>query len=238
VPRRTTFTIKAAPAMAIDKAGTNSRRGVRRSAAERKVQIAAVTLSLIVRYGLEGATINRIAEEVGIQGPSLYRYFSSRHEMLLAAIDLLFEKVDRWIGASTDPNCLDRLKSLGETHAEYLAAEFEGFVVPMYEFIAAPRHLNFTQALKRGQLQATEKIMTIVEGGKQQGTIRKDVDSRLAAWEFMVCVWAEDLAALLQLEEFQTKAVVDKMLQGIFRDIATDSLASDSSKEEAVGVQA
>ena len=59
----------------------------------RKRQIVEVTLGLIAKYGLQGATMSRIAAGAGIRQASLYTHFASRRAILLAALDAVYEKV-------------------------------------------------------------------------------------------------------------------------------------------------
>ena len=81
---------------------TSARRG-RWTGAERSAQVAAVTLEIIAREGVHGASLARIAEVAGITAPSLYNHFSGRTEILEAASDLLLERVLAWIDSSTNP---------------------------------------------------------------------------------------------------------------------------------------
>ena len=45
------------------------------------------TISLLSRYGLTGTTTARIARDVGISEPALYRHFLNKEEIILAALD-------------------------------------------------------------------------------------------------------------------------------------------------------
>ena len=91
---------------------TSARRG-RWTGVERRAQVAAVTLDVIAREGVHGASLARIAEVAGITAPSLYNHFSGRTEILEAASDLLLERVLAWIDSSTNPNMLERLREIG-----------------------------------------------------------------------------------------------------------------------------
>jgi AcrR family transcriptional regulator len=195
-------------------------RRTRRSSAERQTQITKATLLLMARYGLAGTTVHRIAEEVGMEAPSLYSHFPGRQEILLSAIDALFERVAEWLNLSQDPNALSRLRAITESHGPFMTREFEGFVAPMFEFIAAPRGFGLTEVVARKQLEAIEVIAGIVEEGKRQGTIREDMDPRLAAWEIVTWAMAEDVAQLLGAEEYLTGGISAKIADVFLRDMA------------------
>jgi TetR/AcrR family transcriptional regulator, transcriptional repressor of bet genes len=196
------------------------RRSVRRSNSERREEIGAATLLLMARLGLQGTTVSRIADEVGMEPPSLYAHFSGRHEMLLAAIDSLFERVGRSLEVSSDPDVLVRLREISQAHASFMTGEFEGFVIPIYEFITAPRDSGLSAVVGEKQLATIQAITDMVDEGKRQGSIRPDMDSRLAAWELMICYWAEDIAQLMGIEEYIAADYSARILDLFLRDMA------------------
>ena len=192
----------------------------RLSGPERRDQIARATLVLLAQRGLQGTTVSRIAEEVGIEAPSLYAHFASRHAMLLAAMDSLFEMVAEWLSTSSDPNALRRLQVIGESHAGFVTSEFHGFVIPTYEFITAPRDSGLSEIVGQRQLETLDALAALVEEGKRQGTIRADMDARLGAYEVMLCGWAEDVAQLMGIDEFLASDISKKALQLFLKDMA------------------
>lgn len=206
-------------------------RSVRRSGPERREEVAAATLQLMARVGLQGTTVSRIAREVGVEPPSLYAHFSSRQEMLLAAMDVLSERIDRFLKVSTDPDILVRLREIGEAHASFMTAEFEGFVMPSYEFATAPRDTGLGETIGERTFQNLQTIADMVEEGKRQGTIRKDMDSRLAAWELLVCYWAEDVAQLMNMQgEYLAGGYSRRILHLFLRDMAPSAEASQPTQ--------
>ena len=86
---------------------------MRKNREERRTEIAAAALKIVGEYGVAGATMARIAEEVGISGPALYKHFSGRAEILEAAMDLLLVRVVSWLDSSKNPDALERLRELG-----------------------------------------------------------------------------------------------------------------------------
>jgi AcrR family transcriptional regulator len=185
----------------------------RLSGPERRDQIAGATLSLIARRGLHGTTVPRIAEEVGMEAPSLNTHFSSRHEMLLAALAAPFDRIANWLALSSDPNALSRLQAIAESHQDFMTGEFEGFVIPTYEFITAPRESGLSEIIGRRQVEMIDKLAAVVEEGKRQGTVRPDMDVRLAAYEVMMCAWADDVTQLMGIDEFREADISRRVLR-------------------------
>lgn len=58
---------------------------------ERREEILAVAARLFAEAGHEGATIRRIADEVGLSSTALYMHFRDKDEMLLAICERTFE---------------------------------------------------------------------------------------------------------------------------------------------------
>jgi AcrR family transcriptional regulator len=50
-------------------------------------QIAATAMTLFVRHGFEETTVEQVAAAVGISGRSVFRYFSSKEEMVLDSLN-------------------------------------------------------------------------------------------------------------------------------------------------------
>jgi AcrR family transcriptional regulator len=190
--------------------------------AERREQIADVTLQLMARYGLQGATVHRIADELGMAPQSLYAHFESRDEMLVSAIDPLIDMTSEWFRSSDEPDVLRRLQLLGETHMSFLAGKLDGFVIPAYEFITAPRDTGLPEAFGKRQREQLEKIARIIDEGKAQGSIREDVDSLRAAWRLIVFAWAEDIAEMMGIHEFIGEGISGEILDVLLRDLAAE----------------
>jgi AcrR family transcriptional regulator len=198
----------------------NKARRFRRSGPDRRAQIADATLRLMARHGLQGTTVSRIAEEVGMEAPSLYAHFPSRHDMVLAAVDLMCERVVRHLTLPSEPNMLDRLRTIGETHSAAISEELDGFVLPTFEVLTAPRDSGLSELAGQRQLERLETLAGFVEEGKRQGTIRQDMDSRMAAYEMMLLFWAEDVTQLMGIDEFVSGGISRRILELFLRDMA------------------
>jgi AcrR family transcriptional regulator len=194
----------------------------RRSGIERRAQIAEATLRIMARDGLAGTTVSRIAQEVGVEAPSLYEHFPSRHDMVLAAMDILFERVVKHLTLPSETNMLDRLRTIGESHATFITGEFDGFVIPTFEVLTAPRDSGLSELAGKRQLATLDTLAGFVEEGKRQGTIRPDIDSRKVAYELMIVFWAEDVTQLMGLDEFVSEGISRKILDLFLSDMAAE----------------
>jgi len=196
----------------------------RRKKAERQAEIADATLRLMAEHGLSEATNTRIAEAIGVSEPALYAHFDSRLDILIAAMDVLAERMAKWLRLSSNPNILERLREIGEGHATFMAGEVEGFVLPTFEFIASPPRLGLNLRFGERQLEIVRAIASLIEQGKIQGSIRNDLDAELGAWQLVTFAWAEDIARLAGLDQFVSKGNSTRILELFLKDWAPRAL--------------
>ena len=177
----------------------------------RKRQIVQKTLELIAEVGIQGATMSRIAEVVGISEPSLYSHFSSRQEILLAALDAVYKKVDDIRRAPTSSDAIERLREMMRYHSWLVQSEDPEYLFPLFEFIAAPPSAGFREALGRKQMVPLETVAATVDLAKEQGSIRADIDSMELAGMITACSWAEGVAHLMGIADRWDSACWERM---------------------------
>ncbi len=84
--------------------------GTRKSTAQRRQEIAQATLAVIARDGLGHFTTAAVARQVGIAEGTIFRHFSNKEEIVLAAIDWLGERFAETLPSSDLPP-LERLEA-------------------------------------------------------------------------------------------------------------------------------
>lgn len=65
--------------------------GRRRSAEDRRAQVVVAARTLMVRHGVEGASMRAIAAAAGVSPAALYLYFPDKLVLMAAVVDALFE---------------------------------------------------------------------------------------------------------------------------------------------------
>ena len=197
---------------------------------ERRRQVTAIALQVIARNGVKGATLGRIAEAAGISTPALYNHFSGRTELLEAAMDMLLERVLAWVDSSSNPNMLERLRELaGHIHNSYITGDQEWVIMPLFELASAARAEGLIERMGRCQLVVLQRFIDIVEEGKRQGTIRRDVDAEVVGWSLIGLSWTKDFALLEGLDQFITRGTADSILDRILADITAEASAARGS---------
>lgn len=195
------------------------------TAADRRQQIVEVTMDLVARHGVQATTTSRIAAAAGVSEATLYRHFTSRTEMLLAAMDLVYERVFKVIHSADEESALERLRGIGRYHSGIIADDTEGFVYPLFEFVAAPPECGLREDLAQRQRAAIESLSAILEEGKEQGLVQQEVDTSQIAWELVGVYWAQDISYLMGLNEYVDTNRGQQMLERILASIATPGAA-------------
>jgi AcrR family transcriptional regulator len=189
-------------------------------AAERKAQIIDAVLTLVGKHGVQGTTTARIAAEVGVTEPTLYKYFENRRDMLIAALDVVFDRAEEVVTSSHEPDALERLRHIGQYHTRETSSKKLGFVNPLFDFVVAPPEAGLRDRVRERNLAIIDALAAIVEEGKGQGSIRPDVDAKRAAWRVMAFYWFEDVSSLMDLSDFVTAGISQETYESFLTDIA------------------
>jgi TetR/AcrR family transcriptional regulator len=187
---------------------------------ERKKQIVDVTLGLIGKYGIQGATTARIAAAAGVAEPTLYRHFGSRKGILLAVLKIVHAQAAEITQSSQNPDVLQRIREIGEAHRANILSHKRGFADPFFEFVTAPASLGLRAELREVNQSLLVEVVAIVEEGMSRGFIRPDVDPVETAWRITGFFWFEDVAHLLGVQEAVLGGPSTKSLESIIEEIA------------------
>ena len=189
------------------------------SEAEKRQRIVDAVLLLIGRYGLQGTTTARIAAEVGVSEPTLYRLFRNRKEMLLAAADTMWQMRRDDLDSAKGSNAVERLRTIGAYHTRGIqksrVAEF------LYEMAISPPSMGLRDHLRSQHLDEVQHLMGIIDEGKAEGSIRQDADSHEISWRIMAFFWLEATARLHMLEDVVMSGFSTRVFESILTEIAT-----------------
>jgi AcrR family transcriptional regulator len=190
-----------------------SQRRIR--AAGRRTEIIEAILRLVDQDGVSGTTTARIASEVGVTEPTLYTYFENRQDMLVSALDVLFDRVEDLIRLKPGIDPIQQLRDLGRGHTDEVIGGQIGFVRRSFEFIVSPAETGLRARVRERSLRVIEILREIVDEGKRQGRIRSEVDSRQVAWRIVTFYWMEDMSALLELTDVVKEGISSEYFESI-----------------------
>jgi AcrR family transcriptional regulator len=191
----------------------------RRPRSERRAQIAEAVLDLVARYGVRDTSVHLIAEGVGVTPQALYAHFNSRDEMLVASLDCLYERLQSWKDVSSNPNLLERLREIMYDHMA-APAEGDGFVLPQFEFVAAPRDTDLPSRFGEVQLRLLEDFADMIKQAQEQGHVRKDIDPTSMAWRMQAWAWSHEIALLIGRDEYLTKGYSKSFIDSLIDSMA------------------
>ena len=195
---------------------------------ERRRQIVETTLRLVAARGVQGTTLHRIADEIGVTHPALYVHFPSRRDILLAAIDLVFQRMLEVYQAFSQENALERLRAICEYHTDLVTSASDGFVHPLFEFIAASPEEGLRDELAAREQMLYRSLTDIVEEGQRQGTIRPDIDPPQAVFLLTSRHWAEYVMVLTRVTDTRYRARSLKMLDLVLQSISAPNSAASA----------
>ena len=192
----------------------------RRSSEERRQQIVSVTLDLVAEYGVRGTTLARIAAAIGVTTPALYAHFSGRREILLAALQVLFEHRTEFHRQPADGDALERLRDIARGHTQLVETPDDRSMSALFEFIVAPQEEGLRETVGAMHLILVEDIAEIVRRGQRECVIRENADPEQTAWMIVSRAWAEDITQLMGVRESWSEKRSNVMLDLILDAIA------------------
>jgi AcrR family transcriptional regulator len=169
----------------------------------RRAQIVAATVRLVGGYGLQGTTVSRIANAVGLSEMALYRHFENKADMLAGALEYVVGRSAEWHRSSSHPWVPTRLREIGQNHLKMVTADIEMWNAPMMQFaMNTPAQSWISPVFESGRdddetvTRLTEPrrlLFSYIEEGKAQGSIRPDLDRLAFQWQWMSWAQGEDL---------------------------------------------
>ncbi|MCK5429697.1 MAG: TetR/AcrR family transcriptional regulator [Anaerolineales bacterium] len=187
---------------------------------ERRNQILEAAALVFARSGFSKARMDDIAAECGLSKGTLYWYFNSKDEIILAMLDRLFER---------ELADLHTLQESGRTATECLLEYTEIAILDMthllqlmpiaYEYLAlAFRNEAVLQALKRYSRSYFELIIPIIQQGIDNGEFRQvdpqDVAIAVGAiFEGTALLWVYD-SETIQIEK-HIRSSINLLLDGL-----------------------
>jgi AcrR family transcriptional regulator len=134
-------------------------RRARRRAWTRE-EIKASALRQLAEHGVEGLSLNAIAKELGMTGPALYRYVTSRDELLadlvVDAWEELADALEHAAEARADVSAAERLGAIGLAYREWGTAQ------PHRYRLAIQTRLGSGELAPDRVIPAAQRAMTVI----------------------------------------------------------------------------
>ena len=150
-----------------------------------KQRILDEALTLFAKNGYDGTGVDLIAERVGIKGPSLYKHYKGKEEILNALIDAAEERYEEYFGSEK------HIGKLPQSREEFIKVTMERISFTMRDPVIRKTRMLFVQeqfrneriseVATRHQLDGIQRMFAkIIKGMMDEGIVKNDDPELLA----------------------------------------------------------
>ncbi|NMO88259.1 TetR/AcrR family transcriptional regulator [Actinomycetospora sp. TBRC 11914] len=178
------------------------------------------------RRGFARASLEEIADDLGMWKGSLYNYISSKEDLLLAVVKVPADRLLTEVRAIRDGGGepADQLRAVVRCHVDVLVDIYDFAAVYLYETAAT----DLGDQWRTNDREYTSMVQQIVEAGIASGAFRPDRDPRLmtmtllGALNWLTRWWNPD-------GPLGPDAVADQIADTVIAGIAVGSVAAARS---------
>jgi AcrR family transcriptional regulator len=183
-------------------------RAPRRSAQQRRRLILQSAQAVFAANSYAKVGTADLAKAAGISEPALYRYFPSKKDLFISTIKdsgaRLLEIWERLAMEMVHPQ--DVIWAIGLGYYDHLHSRSPVMKL-LFQAISEADDPDIRRALHENFASLVGFLMENIEEAKRRGLIRSDVDTIVAAWQFMTMGLGLDLIHLLGFTEIDRPAV-------------------------------
>ena len=154
---------------------------------DRREAIVEIAKRAFIEFGYSGTSMNCIAARVGGSKATLYNYFKSKEELLIAVVGKKCEQISEMLSAAAIESHGDlraALTHFGEHFVELLVSDES---IGFYRVVIGEcsRFPEIGQAIYHAGLQQNQgRIADFLAGARDTGQLRADMDETVAAEQF------------------------------------------------------
>lgn len=178
---------------------------------ERRRSILHAALAVLSSEGYSGMTTARVAREVGVAEPILYRHFSSKREMLRALLDEVITRMmaafRELIEGETDP--IAALHRICRAYPELSRRYGREFRI-INESVFQAKDPETRERLSRHYNAYRAFLQLLIKKGQRAGGLRKDIPAEVGAWHMIHCA-----LGFLMMQEVRKDGQSPKELAGL-----------------------
>ena len=137
----------------------------------RQIEIIDASKDLIGEKGVQTLTIKSLANKMSFSEPALYRHFKDKTEIIKAL--LVFHK-----------DIIEEILKFKFAHIEKNPA----LVMVIFSETSFQYNSVLSKVVRKILEQRTKKIITLIEIGQQEGSIRQDIDAVQLATIVLGCI--------------------------------------------------
>jgi len=144
----------------------------------RQIEIIDASKDLIGEKGLQTLTIKNLAKKMSFSEPALYRHFKDKTAIIKAL--LLFHKEIIQSGVlnilNSEKNALDKFEEILKFKFAHIEKN-PALVMVIFSETSFQYSSVLSKVVRKILEQRTKKIITLIEIGQKEGSVRKDVEA-------------------------------------------------------------
>ena len=159
---------------------------------KRQLQIIHSAVDLIAKGGMSSLTMNRIASEINVTEPALYRHFKSKKEILHGVINLLSQNGQ--VPIETEKTGWDLIEFIMQGRIEkFINYPSLAAIIFSEEIFSGDNDLS--QQINSLMQVTQERFVRVIHAAQEDGSIRKDIMAEqialfiIGAFRFLVTQW-------------------------------------------------
>ena len=148
-------------------------------------KIATAVQELYLEKGIEGVSMRKVAERVGVSAPALYRYYKNKNELLNEIVVEGLKILEDYLRPAFESDTpYERLQRLIDNYLKFALEQPRYFD---YAFTVPTRSLDqFPEEIAKNQWDVFRMAVEQIEACMDQGIFRRDDPMATA-----ITVWAE-----------------------------------------------
>ena len=156
-------------------------------AAERRQALIETAISVFSDGSYRGTTTAEIARAAGVSEPILYRHFSSKRELYLAALDHVWRRArESWEEAlASTGNVAEAFAAMGAGHVSVHDCKFQMAELWVQALGEAAEDPELRRHLRRHMREVHDFIAGVIRRGQEEGSLNRARDADAEAWTFL-----------------------------------------------------
>lgn len=197
---------------------------------EKYQRILDAAIAVIAEKGFFGCRVSDIAERAGVADGTIYLYFRSKEQILMAAIDSAFSafltRARSELADLSSPG--DRLRKLAWLHLHTLGANRALAVVFQTELRHSAKFL--AQFSQHHLVEYFDLIRSVVREGQETGLFRREISDKIAANCFFGALDEMVTSWMLSEHDYPLAGAADPIVDVILQGLETKALRAADEK--------
>ena len=161
-----------------------SATATRMPAADRRRHLIETAIRLFTEGSYRGTTTAEIARAAGVSEPILYRHFSSKRDLYLAALEHVWAKTrqtwERTLAEATD--ACAAVEAIAKGHVSVRSPKLQLAELWVQALSEASEDPELKRHLRRHMREVHDFVADLIRRGQSQGAIASERDADSEAW--------------------------------------------------------